>query len=229
VGVSSYALLNAIFAHVFPISSESRKYISVQWVIPRSTLQPLKELVVCRLLRDHDNTLWFALWSSNAIFWTPLDLRAWTLGFGVQLRPEIFVVTVERYYSNVNRNLAGATTEMKREIEGTRVVEESVQPKKKRKSRFWQLGTPLVTMDSRYEEGIQIMRNFLRLGNAKASFLQRIPAALGTVEAIDNQVADYWLPTIRYFFGSVETFLFHFSRSDDGNQALQRLIESGNG
>jgi len=82
VGVSSYALLNAIFAHVFPISSESRKYISVQWVIPRSTLRPLKELVVCRLLRDHDNTLWFELWSSNAIFWTPLDLRAWTLGFG---------------------------------------------------------------------------------------------------------------------------------------------------
>jgi len=236
VGISSFALLNPIFAIVFPNCPETRKYLYAKWVTPPSTIRPLKELVICRLLRDN-NTLWFELWSSPTIFWTPLDLRAWMLSFGAQLRNDILVSTVERYYANVNRKLAGATAEIPRTkgLKGTCLVEESVQAEKKQRRSRREFGSitvdnieNIVAKDSRLEEGIEIMREFLRLGNPKASFLRKCPVALGTVDAGDNQVAEYWLPTISYFFGSIETFLFHFSRTTEGINALQRLIESGN-
>jgi hypothetical protein len=231
VGIPSFTLLNSLLSNIFPTIYETRNQIAVQWVSAPSTIRPFKELIVCRLLRDNEQ-LWYKVVSSEGILYTPLDLRSWMLSFGAKLRPDILVPTLERYYANLNGKLGSSRkpiTELQRikgkEEAGTLSVKESPQPKKRTKIRIQ--GNSLVTKDPRYNQAVQAMRDFLVQGNEKASFLRNAPAALRDREAINHQMAAYWLPTIKYYWGNISTFLFYFSKAEDGNQALQHLVESG--
>jgi hypothetical protein len=155
--------------------------------------------------------------------------------FAGQLKPSLIVPTIDRYFGKLNQAIGTENPTILAKNQENRVnLNESNRAKKKIKlrktapvhSHETNKANHVATNDTGYSKAVMIMKEFLKLGNPKASHIQNAPKAL-TAEAAKNQVANHWLPAIQVFFGSVETFLFHLSKAEEGKKALQQLVESG--
>lgn len=208
----------------FPNQVESRTKIFLTIRLKQHMAGSLWETIISTLSRKDR---WYDLWGSKEILFVPADLRRQILSWGIknnfnELNLEETLDRYDRILECPREGLLRGREDMSREQtlnahESTSDLSHSPAKERNLKER---------SSEKRYMSSLDKVKQFLSISSTSQRLIKKLPMDLQP-SAISKQLDNHWIPALEMCFGSLESFIFHLSKTKAGKIGLENLLQSG--